>query len=184
MRDALAKLTGQVNWRALAAVWALLLIAVAGLVATESPDAVVAVALLVIAMAAGAAVIYRTLAEVAERHRAGGSARIRLETSEAHQPRDGRAAPELATLPAWVLALLGPGEGRRYAEEWSAHLHHRIEDGQIHEARVDRRRIARRALVLALTGTVGRFARWKVAIRTAEVIGALAIVAVLLSRLL
>lgn len=183
MRGALVKITSQVNWRTLAAVWALLLITVAGLVVTGAPDVVVAAILLVMAMAAGAAVIHRTFAEVAQQRSAGDSAGPPLGTSHARPSRGVETVAELAALPAWVLALLGPDEGPRYAEEWSAHLHDRIEDGEIHEARVDRRRLTRRALVLALTGTTGRFARWKVAIRTIELISA-ASVALLLSRFL
>lgn len=128
MRGALAKITDHVNWSALATVWALLLITVAGLVVTGAPDVVVAtILLLVIAMAAGAAVTHRTLAEIAQRSGAGDSAGIRLETREAHRSRGSEAAGELAALPAWVLALLGPDKGPRYAAEWRAHLHHRID---------------------------------------------------------
>lgn len=56
-----------------------------------------------------------------------------------------------ADIPAWVLALLDPEEAQRCAGEWGAHLHQQIEDGEVREARVDRRRFVRHALVLAIT---------------------------------
>lgn len=53
-------------------------------------------------------------------------------------------------IPRWALALLGD-DGERYAREWAAHLHERVEDGEIREARRDRRRLVRRAPAIALS---------------------------------
>ncbi len=49
----------------------------------------------------------------------------------------------------WALRLLDPVDAERYALEWAAHLHERICDGEIREARVDRRRLVRHALLRA-----------------------------------
>src|SRR4051794_23636886 len=42
-------------------------------------------------------------------------------------------------VPSWVLALLSYQDAERYAKEWAAHLHQRVREGEIREARVDRR---------------------------------------------
>jgi len=62
----------------------------------------------------------------------------------------------LVVVPAWVLALLSPGEADRCAQEWGAHLHERIQDGQIREARRDRRGFVWRALLLAISSRMQR----------------------------
>jgi hypothetical protein len=60
----------------------------------------------------------------------------------------------IAEVPLWALALLGGEEAKRYAQEWAAHLRQRIDEGELRAARVDRRRLARRAIVMAVTRRV------------------------------
>lgn len=63
--------------------------------------------------------------------------------------RDTRAPH--TQVPAWALALLDPTEADRCAREWAAHLHERIADDELREARDDRRRFVRYAVILAIT---------------------------------
>lgn len=69
------------------------------------------------------------------------------------RPRRGRPNTEV---PAWALACLSLDEAKRASLEWGAHLHERVRDGEAQEARVDRRRFVRRALVLGLVERLRR----------------------------
>jgi hypothetical protein len=59
-------------------------------------------------------------------------------------------------VPPWALALLDPEDAERYALEWAAHLHQRVIDGEIRAARMDRRRLIRLALMMAVMSGVRR----------------------------
>jgi len=60
------------------------------------------------------------------------------------------------TVPIWPLALTSPDDATRYAAEWSAHLHERIQEGEIKQARRDRRRLIIAAVTLAVALRVRR----------------------------
>jgi hypothetical protein len=62
----------------------------------------------------------------------------------------------LYDLPPWALVLLDPDETERCSREWKAHLIGRLEEGELHAARADRRSFARYALLLAMTRRVRR----------------------------
>jgi hypothetical protein len=75
--------------------------------------------------------------------------------------RPARSRPVRTDIPRWALVCLGE-EAERYAREWAAHLHERVEDGEIREAKRDRRRLVRRAVAMGLSSqlrTVGRLRR-------------------------
>jgi len=59
-------------------------------------------------------------------------------------------------VPTCVLALLSIEEAKRYDQEWAAHLHQRVQEGEVREASIDRRRLIRRAIVMAMTKRVRR----------------------------
>jgi len=61
------------------------------------------------------------------------------------------ARPVSTDVPIWALALLGSEEAKRYAQEWAAHLDERVREGELREARIDRRRLTRSAIVMAMT---------------------------------
>jgi hypothetical protein len=54
------------------------------------------------------------------------------------------------TVPSWALSLFTPEDARRYDCEGSAHLHQLVDEGQVVQARIDRRRLALSAIVLAI----------------------------------
>ncbi len=58
--------------------------------------------------------------------------------------------------PPRTLKLMPPTDAQRYAWEWSAHLLQLIEEGQIRQARRDRRRLALTAIALAVVLRVRR----------------------------
>jgi RNA polymerase sigma factor (sigma-70 family) len=62
-------------------------------------------------------------------------------------------------IPPWALALLDGEVADRCAREWAAHLHERIADDELRDARADRRAFVRYALVLAITTRVCRAVR-------------------------
>jgi hypothetical protein len=61
-----------------------------------------------------------------------------------------------ANIPIWALGLLAPEDAQRYAWEWGAHLHQLIEEGELRQARIDRRRLALAAVTLAVALRVRR----------------------------
>jgi hypothetical protein len=63
------------------------------------------------------------------------------------------------TMPTVVLMLMAPEDAERCQREFGAHLDERIADGEHQEARDDRRRLIRHALMLAVTGRVDRLAK-------------------------
>jgi hypothetical protein len=65
-------------------------------------------------------------------------------------------ALKLYDLPPWALMLLDPDEAERCSREWKAHLIGRLEEGELHAARADRRSFGRYALLLAMTRCVRR----------------------------
>jgi hypothetical protein len=65
-----------------------------------------------------------------------------------------RRPPVKADVPIWALALLDEQDAKRYAQEWAAHLHQRVDDGEFREAKIDRQRLARRAIIMALTSRI------------------------------
>jgi hypothetical protein len=67
--------------------------------------------------------------------------------------RRGRLA---GSVPSWALGLMADADARRYAWEWSAHLLQLIEEGEIRQARRDRRRLALAAVTLAIALRVRR----------------------------
>ena len=54
------------------------------------------------------------------------------------------------SVPTWALRLFDPIDVQRYSQEWSAHLHQLVEEGDIKQARIDRRRLVYAAVFLAL----------------------------------
>jgi hypothetical protein len=67
------------------------------------------------------------------------------------RPRNPRSRPVKSDVPAWALIFLSPEDARRCSREWAAHLHERIADDELRAARRDRRRLARYAILLAVT---------------------------------
>jgi hypothetical protein len=63
---------------------------------------------------------------------------------------------KLYDLPPWALVLLDPAEAERCSREWKVHLIGRLEHGELHAARADRRSFARYALLLAMTRRIRR----------------------------
>jgi hypothetical protein len=57
-------------------------------------------------------------------------------------------------MPPWALALLSADEATRCAQEWTAHLYQQVQEGEIREASIDRKRLARRAVVMAVTSRI------------------------------
>jgi hypothetical protein len=80
----------------------------------------------------------------------------RIEPHGANTERSALGNRVRNDVPLCVLALLTSDDAKRYNQEWAAHLHQRIQDGEIREARIDRRRLIRRAIVMAMTGRVHR----------------------------
>jgi hypothetical protein len=58
----------------------------------------------------------------------------------------------------WAFALLDSDDASRCAQEWAAHLHERILDGEQNAARMDRWRFVRFALVLGAVRYASRAA--------------------------
>ncbi len=73
-------------------------------------------------------------------------AREALELPPTVPPAAQRSPIELSR---WVLNLLDPEDAERYGLESASHLHERYRDGEIAEARLDRRRLERHALRVA-----------------------------------
>ena len=69
----------------------------------------------------------------------------------------------MVDIPASILALLDSAHAEQYGSEWKAHLAQRVADAQLREARRDRRRLIRYALVLALTSRLDRMLKREVA---------------------
>jgi hypothetical protein len=67
------------------------------------------------------------------------------------QRQEGKTNP-----PTWVLRLMTPKDAHRYKLEWGAHLHQLIEDGEIRQARHDRRRFVFAAVTIAVALRVRR----------------------------
>jgi predicted alpha/beta hydrolase family esterase len=61
-----------------------------------------------------------------------------------------RSVSAKTTMPGWALDLLDQENAERYAFEWGAHLFQLVEEGHLEEARADRRRLTRLALVFAI----------------------------------
>lgn len=85
-----------------------------------------------------------------------GAALARMLAHYPAQPSDTRVSVEV---PIWILALLAPTDADRCAREWAAHLHERIADGELDEARADRRGFVRHAIGLAIRRRVAHAAR-------------------------
>lgn len=81
-------------------------------------------------------------------HRGGLQVRESLREAVARRPTRAHVR---ADIPAWALALLDSDEADRCSREWAAHLHERISDGELREARADRWRFVRYAILLAIT---------------------------------
>jgi hypothetical protein len=60
------------------------------------------------------------------------------------------------SLPGWASVLLGPTDAERYRKEWGAHLWELIAEGDLRQARHDRRRLIRTIFWLALAIRVRR----------------------------
>lgn len=66
-------------------------------------------------------------------------------------PRATPPSPVSTSVPTVLVALLGPREAERLGGQWEAHLWERVASGEYREARRDRRRLMRHALVLVGT---------------------------------
>jgi|HubBroStandDraft_3_1064219.scaffolds.fasta_scaffold12454_5 hypothetical protein len=66
-----------------------------------------------------------------------------------------RHAPQ-NTVPSWAFLLLTSDDAQRYKWEWGDHLRQLIEDDEIKQARIDRRRLARAAIFLAIVLRIRR----------------------------
>jgi hypothetical protein len=53
-------------------------------------------------------------------------------------------------VPSWALRLMGSDDAQRYTWEWGAHLHQLVEEGELRQARRDRRRLALGAITMAI----------------------------------
>jgi hypothetical protein len=62
-------------------------------------------------------------------------------------------------VPRWALGLLASEDAERYRIEWGAHLHQLVEDGELRQARRDRRRLAIGAVTLAVALRVRKVLR-------------------------
>jgi RNA polymerase sigma factor (sigma-70 family) len=84
--------------------------------------------------------------------------RARRRLSEKFLPKDEVMLRHRARtdIPPWALALLDCEVAERCAREWAAHLHERVEHGELREARADRRAFVRYALILTITSRVRR----------------------------
>jgi hypothetical protein len=81
----------------------------------------------------------------------------RIDPHRVSEGRSGREKGRVRTdVPTCVLALLSIEEAKRYDQEWAAHLHQRVQEGEVREASIDRRRLIRRAIVMAMTKRVRR----------------------------
>lgn len=70
-----------------------------------------------------------------------------------------RAHDRQAHVPTVALVLFQAPDAQRYAAEWSAHLHQLIEDGELPQAKRDRRRLAFAAITLAVVLRIRRALR-------------------------
>lgn len=68
--------------------------------------------------------------------------------------KDQRVTP--ASVPSWALELMPSNDAQRYMAEWGAHLHQLIREGELRQARCDRRRLALTAVSLAIVLRVRR----------------------------
>jgi hypothetical protein len=68
-----------------------------------------------------------------------------------------RRAP--TDVPSWALRLMGSDDAQRYTWEWGAHLHQLVEEGELRQARHDRRRLALGAVTLAIALRVRKVLR-------------------------
>jgi hypothetical protein len=66
-------------------------------------------------------------------------------------PARGQRRAAKADVPGWAIGLMSARDGGRYASEWGAHLCQLIEEGELGQARRDRRRLALAAIFLAVT---------------------------------
>jgi hypothetical protein len=66
------------------------------------------------------------------------------------------ATPPLAAMPAWMVKILGTEDAERYVSEWGAHLSQLVEEGELKQARKDRRQFVVAALLLAIVLRVRR----------------------------
>lgn len=60
------------------------------------------------------------------------------------------------SVPTWALQLFDPIDVQRYSQEWNAHLYQLVEEGDLKQARIDRRRLVYAAVFLALALRVRR----------------------------
>lgn len=67
---------------------------------------------------------------------------LRIGKPRSHAPR-----PDV---PKWALGLLAAEDAHRYGWEWGAHLLQLVEEGELRQARRDRRRLAFSAIALAV----------------------------------
>ncbi len=65
-------------------------------------------------------------------------------------------AQEKTKMPPWAFSLMTAKDAQRYAWEWGAHLHQLIEEGELRQARRDRRRLVLAAITLAVALRVRR----------------------------
>jgi hypothetical protein len=60
------------------------------------------------------------------------------------------------SVPTWALRLFNPLDAQRYSREWGAHLYQLVEEGDIKQARIDRRCLVCATVFLALALRVRR----------------------------
>jgi hypothetical protein len=65
-----------------------------------------------------------------------------------------------ASIPTWATSLMPAADARRYAWEWGAHLYQLIEEGQLRQARRDRRVLALAGLLMAVALRARRALSW------------------------
>jgi hypothetical protein len=95
----------------------------------------------------------KTLEEVAE----AAHVPVRSVLNEYTGAKSVSFAQAMATdIPPWVLGLMPPNDAQRYTSEWTAHLDQLIAEGEIRQARRDRRRLALAAITLAIALRVRR----------------------------
>jgi hypothetical protein len=62
-----------------------------------------------------------------------------------------RSRPAVAaSIPSWATRLMPAADARRYTWEWGAHLYQLVEEGQLKQARRDRRMLALAGLLMAM----------------------------------
>jgi DNA-binding transcriptional MerR regulator len=59
-------------------------------------------------------------------------------------------------IPSWAMRLMASEDAERYTQEWGAHLYQLIEEGELRQARRDRRRLVLAAITLAVALRVRR----------------------------